>query len=124
MTPTTLALSPEKLDLLKRWFNNHDKLKARSADVMAVLPTLKEVAKTRHVLAHSLIAGYDAETGDITLKSITPLADDNFRHKTETLNIKGAFAVSELANTANRFLASLAIEVFVPDALTRFQMPE
>jgi len=112
-----------KVDLLKRWFNNHPKLNTYSDDVMAVMPKLKQLADTRNLLMHAAIQSFDNATGEIVLKTIERSGEDTFRFATESLNVEAAHAISELTTKANLFLTAVAIQVFTPDALTRFQIP-
>ena len=113
----------KKTELLKSWFKGHPELKSHADDVMSVLAIMKTTAHTRHLLAHGSIDSYNAATRQITFKSIRPHGNDNFSARTETLHIEGVLAVAELANTSNKFLVALAMDVFGPDADERFQKP-
>lgn len=114
-----------KVDLLKRWFNNHPELNAHSDDVMAVMPKIKQLADTRNLLMHGATQSFNKATGEIVLKTISPLGKgkDTFRCATEHLNVAAALTISEVTTKANLFLTALASQVFVPDALTRFRTP-
>ena len=79
---------------------------------------------TRNLLMHGAIQSFDKATGEIVLKTILPLGNDSFRGAaTESLYVRAVHAISEHSTKANLFLTALAIEVFAPDALTRFQTP-
>ena len=112
-----------KVELLQHWFKGHPELKQHADAVKSVLPIIKTTAHTRHLLAHGSIDSYDATTRKITFKSIRPHGNDSFSARTETLHIDGVLAVAELANTCNKFLAALAMDVFGPNADERFQRP-
>ena len=113
----------KKIDLLKSWFNKHDKLKKNSSDMMAILPKLKEAARTRHSIVHGLIESYDTQTEELTLKGIRFIGNDEFRGTKITMNIKVIRALGGTSNAAYRLLADVALDVFVPNALTQFRTP-
>ena len=114
----------KRVELLQRWFKGHPELKPHADAMESVLPKMKTTAHTRHLLAHGSIDSYDATTREITFKSIQPRGNDSFSAQTETLHINGVYAVAELANAGNKFLAALAMEIFGPNADERFQRPQ
>ena len=69
-----------KMQVVKRWFNQHPGLLPHKEAMRELTSTLKILSKeARNPLLHSIFARYNAATKEITLQSIKYMGNDDFR---------------------------------------------
>lgn len=113
----------KKIDLLKRWFNQHPALSGLTDDVRLLTSKLKQLNRHRNNLVHGTLESWDASTKTSTLRTLKCAGQDGFTLATHKYTLKAIETVAELTAASNRFLSAISREVFTEDALERLRTP-
>lgn len=80
--------------------------------------------QARNPLFHSLFANYDSLKREMTIQNIRPMGNDDFKVKVEIISIDFVRGLAKSTNQANFLLGLVSRELFTPDAVQRFRIPE
>ena len=113
-----------KIDLLKRWFNQHPPLAPFTDEMRTLTSKLKVVAKEdRNVLLHCIFKSYDKDTETLVIQNVQPQPDGNIRIREISVLLSDLNRFAEHVNVANRFLGSISLQIFTPGWIERLRTP-
>lgn len=115
----------KKIDLLKRWFNQHPPLAPFAADIRTLTSKLKIVAKEdRNILLHCIFKSYDKATETLVIQNVQPQSDGDIRIREIKTTVTDLNRFAKHVNVANLFLGSISQQLFTLGWIERLQMRE
>jgi hypothetical protein len=119
-----------KIDLLKKWFNQYEPLSEYQDDIRTLTQHLKTLASdkqnrflSRNLLTHAIPAAYDPASETVTLHHLKFVGEDiHSRHIDVTIHQLHTFA--GLVQLSNTYLATITRELFTTEGLAKLRRPE
>jgi hypothetical protein len=112
-----------KIKLLKNWFNKSAGLSRLSGEMRYLTSSIKKLTPHRNLYLHSTVEDWNATDQVATFNSMKYEGNDEFQLKRVVVPLSAIKAFARLANTSNRYLATISKAVFEADALKRSQKP-
>jgi hypothetical protein len=106
-----------KINLAKRWFNQHPPLKRYRGDIRLFTSNIKQIAPIRNYLLHSILQEWDAQKQVATMQTIKFEGKDTFRVQSRGVHLKTIKSFGTVANSANKFLSHVTRKILTDPAL-------
>jgi hypothetical protein len=109
----------KKVQLLKRYFNQHPTLTPLKETMRDLTTRLLYLSDLRNGYLHAIVEDYDESAQAVTLNSIKFIGRDTFQAEQRTVHLRAIVDAARFNNLANKALAEVSRELFTMQALTQ-----
>jgi hypothetical protein len=106
-----------KLQLLKKYFNQHPALSPLKASMRELSPRFKKLSKLRNKFLHAIVEDYDAEKHVIDFNTVQFKGNDTFHAEQWKTNVVALMGLAGNVARGNRALYEISSQVFTIEAL-------
>lgn len=113
----------KKIQMLKRWFNQHPALSELAEHFRLISTKLIELAQHRNHILHGSLHEWDHENQIAVFRTLKFEGDDEFHLKRHTYPLELIDAVGDMTAHTNRYLSDVSHAVFQREMTERLRTP-
>lgn len=113
----------KKVDLLKRWFNQHPPLAPYRDKMREIRSELRILGSERNTFIHAIFEAWNAETQTALVHTFKYEGNDRFTATKREITLGGFVDFSVAVNHTNKELWKISSDLFTEDGLRRLETP-
>jgi hypothetical protein len=111
-----------KVQLLKRWFNQHPGLAHLKDSMRALTSRAKELSKTRNQFLHCILEDWDASKQHARFNGLKWMGNDEWHATVTNMDLEFLHSFARRANIGNKWLEEMSRTLFTAETLERLRV--